>query len=72
MIEGKKIGICYLCNKFKQLTEHHIIPLKLKPTSKQVLMICSGCHRELNKLPHDWQRDFIITKVNETLRKQNN
>ena len=59
MITGKRIGKCLMCDKVTRMTKHHIVPLAIKPTSKQVLMICDGCHRELNKLSHKEQYETV-------------
>ncbi len=56
---GKHLGVCAMCLRFRRMTKHHIVPLKLRPTSKRCLMICRGCHHELNSLSLMAQVDFV-------------
>mgnify|MGYP006991702213 CR=1 FL=1 len=42
-------GICFLCQNWEELEEHHIFPGPFRPIStkyKLTVRVCAGCHRE--------------------------
>jgi len=54
---GKKIktrniryGICPKCMECRQLTRHHIFPLRFFGHSNNVLHICRFCHDEIEEI----------------------
>jgi hypothetical protein len=48
-----KIGVCPKCIQARFLTKHHVLPQRYYSNNKFVLLLCSECHREIEKvLPH--------------------
>ena len=42
---------CELCERSEiELTKHHIIPKEEGGTEKDIVMICSDCHRQIHAL----------------------
>ena len=50
-----RLGKCRICKKEGRLTEHHLIPKRLRPKGEkinnifnQVVLICDECHRKIH------------------------
>lgn len=42
--------MCWRCGKwFERLTNHHAIPVALKPKKNKTVPVCQKCHNEINK-----------------------
>ena len=39
---------CWICGNPKQITQHHALPLHLKPKKNILIPICEECHNRIN------------------------
>lgn len=54
-------GICPKCGVDKELTKHHVVPVRHKGRNGPVLLICRECHSNLELLiPHKRVSDVIF------------
>lgn len=62
---GERWGLCPSCLYLRELTKHHIYPVRFfgRPKNSPILHICRSCHDNVEKLiPVDMQltkRDYL-------------
>lgn len=66
---------CWVCGNKNKTTEHHVIPLHIKPVMNMTVPLCGKCHKKVNQndiaglYAYAYKMDKVLESSLNTVRR---
>lgn len=61
---------CGVTDSIKQITRHHVFPLRLFPDSTAIMFLCEDCHEDVEELLRSFEKKIMRMEQEAILQIQ--